>query len=294
MIDFQLFLRYIIKTNINNINKIEILNIRNIHFNDTIFSLLCILHFSAFCKKMQPSSSLNTFSIDWMDVDSDLHTSHGDPMDLDVPIVLNADMAGTRLTVQTPQNVYIDVLNVLLHGGGVHFNTPQDLAIALNKKLFSLIRFCGRARVNLVMKEFAIGRYKASSLIAMLLISNNIHNATIYIAEDDSNDSERDDRILIALAESNNGVIISNDKFRSIGAHFNRSLNYMYVPIEELLGFWNGQHDDSLYNKIAVHVRAKMVIGGPHDLTLGQMQNCRARLHPYQITANGATILSPS
>ena len=221
-------------------------------------------------------------------VNDNYHYYDNDNMDWETSsnLVMD-DMAGFKLIQPSPQNIIIDGLNVLKHKHS-QLSSLEELDEAVSTILIPMIDFFGTVSIHLVIKDFMIfinnKRYKMSVLLSILLLYKQKTNVIIYVTENTSDDPERDDRLLLVLQSNFNGVAISNDKFRSISDHFIRPINYMWLPITELLNLsQDNNNDNELYHKINNHLTTKMIIGGPHDLSLSQLENCRFSVCQYQI-----------
>lgn len=161
--------------------------------------------------------------------------------------ISNASNVTHPITKQERQKFIIDGLNVLLYrSNGKKINNLTQLEEQVNNTLVPLLRCLASNKkdelpeVHLVMKGFKLQAENFNTLetctLIMTCIQANLQMylpITLYITTGTSEDSERDDRFchILQMRYVKGGIIISNDKYRSLMEHCYDSVSYLKCNI---------------------------------------------------------------
>ena len=158
-------------------------------------------------------------------------------------VVNNASTLAFPLKQSEKQCFLIDGMNVLKHEtDGRYFNDLHDLDYHIKAKLVPLLILLGDSDIHLILKSFRIGYLSSEDVFRYIitLLQANLKKEikmTLYFLRPDVVDGEIDNEIddrflwLLKFRLYKEGIIISNDKFRSLGKHYDRAVKYYEYQI---------------------------------------------------------------
>ena len=157
------------------------------------------------------------------------------------------------------QHVILDGLNLLRHAHHERFSTLSDVEAAVSTLSEAIKCLHDRypfLRIHLVLKGFGIrGMYHEEVFKAIIVcLASNLDSLasqtrlSIYYLLDEQ-DKECDDRLCVFLAQELNGIVVSNDKFRSLDTHYAVPMNFwsLDLSMEDLMDWGSVEDRYSFY-----------------------------------------------